>query len=107
MVVALKEASIKLLFPDLIDEMRGFVRNKDGKPIHLPGEHDDLLFSVMIAYQAHKRCPMTTKPYSQTHTGESVEDSGSLNDLARIGVMDNIALDEDDDDEDYYATHTW
>lgn len=103
MVVALKEASVKLIFPDLLDEMRGFVRDANGKPGHMPGEHDDLLFSAMIALQVHKHCPMSNRPYKEDHTGLDAEPEKNENKLARVGAVDDwdpITDSEEDENED-------
>jgi hypothetical protein len=54
----------------IIHEMRTFVWDKNGKPVHLPGEHDDLLFAQMIALEVHKRCPMAAMPYAYATTGD-------------------------------------
>jgi len=100
-VVALKEASVRLVFPELVEEMRGFVRDKNGRPGHLPGEHDDLLFAAMIAFQVHKRCPLATKQYESNYTGsddESGEKDETLNSLAVVGAFDDEPLGDDDDD---------
>lgn len=112
MVVACKEASIRLVFPEIVDEMRGFVRDKNGRPGHLPGEHDDLLFAAMIAWQAHQRCPLTPHPYAAGHTGDyhDDEDEDPLSALAVVGAVDDEMLPEEMDeyeDDDFWSTHTW
>lgn len=106
MVVACKEQSIKLIFPELIDEMRSFVRDKTGRPGHLPGEHDDLLFAGMIALQCHKRVPLSNKPYAYSHTGEDVKPAVDDNDLARTGAIDHWRPEEEDETDDFWSDHT-
>jgi hypothetical protein len=54
---------------ELLGEMRTFIRDKTGKPIHLRGEHDDLLFGLMIAIQIHQRCPLKAISYQFDHAG--------------------------------------
>lgn len=99
-IVACKD-SVRVCFQQVVDEMRTFVRTGNGRPDHLPGEHDDLLFAAMIAYQAHKRCPMGQRALKITHTGgPSPEHEDSDNDLARVGAVDDWVPGEDDDEEE-------
>jgi hypothetical protein len=100
-LVATKEGSVKVVFGELLDEMRSFVRNKNGRPEALPGEHDDLLFSAMIALQVHKRCPLSARPYKGDHTGgEDADAKRDLNDLAYAGAVDDGSDLEDEDQDD-------
>ena len=66
-ITALREGLI-INFPVLLDEMKSFIYDKIGKPIHMPGKHDDILFGAMIALQAHLRCPYKPKPYKFSTT---------------------------------------
>jgi intein/homing endonuclease len=93
--------SLRVGFQQIVDQMRTFVRTSNGRPDHLPGEHDDLLISAMIAYQAHKRCPMSDLPMKTAHTGEAAapEREDEDDDLARIGAVDDWIPGEDDDDD--------
>lgn len=103
-IVAAKEGAVKVVFSDLLDEMRSFARNQNGRCEAMPGEHDDLLFSAMIALQVHKRCPMSAKAYRGDHTGgdEGPEPGHDVNDLAYAGAMDDLSdLDENEGDELY------
>jgi hypothetical protein len=89
----------KVYSSELVKEMRTFVRNKTGKAIHLPGEHDDILFGLMIAVQIHLRCPMNLVPYEYASTGDDVERS-PMTDICYSGAIDTLAdmlgMDEDD-----------
>lgn len=104
-VVAAKEGAVKVIFPEILDQMRTFVRNANGKPEHLPAEHDDNLFACMIALQAHKRCERSTGAVKQAHTGAPPERYPSENDLARTGAVDTWDPEEGDENDDE-ALHT-
>jgi hypothetical protein len=106
MVVACKEGSVKLIFPELIGQMQGFVRDKNGRPGHLPGEHDDGLFSAMIAYQVHKRTPFGRSMVKQTRTGDGGEREKTDDDLARVGAVDNWDPADEEDEETEDSAHT-
>lgn len=55
---------------DIVSEMRTFVYNKEGKEIHQPGKHDDLLFGLFLAYYAHLHCPVDARwEDADFHTG--------------------------------------
>ncbi len=41
----------------IVDEMIAFQRNKQGRPGHVRGRHDDLLFALGIALQIDILCP--------------------------------------------------
>lgn len=96
----LRSNGILVNFHSIVDEMRTFIKDKTGKPIHMRGEHDDILFAVMIAIQVHLRCPLHPAAYSFTHTGEDVDYSGGdkgVNRFAKSGVVD----DEFDEEEEW------
>lgn len=106
-VVLAGSGEVWVVFPDVIQEMRTFVRDKTGKPIHLDAEHDDLLFAAMIAYQVHKRCPMSAHAYGPSHTGEEPQRRRREVDLAYAGAIDPGLEDEEEDDDSYWETHSW
>ncbi len=98
---AFHEGEIKFWSADLVDEMKTFVYNKEGRPKHRPGKHDDLLFASMIALQIHLRLPFRPAPYphATTHDGEETEHKLSL---SMAGAKDSWEpFDEDDYDEEY------
>ncbi len=98
--VAVGEGSMKIHSTILLDEMRSFVYDKEGRPRHLPGQHDDLLFAAMIALQLHLRIPMKSAPYPFGSTFEAVE-AEKITNLARSGAIDNWESgDEEDFDEE-------
>jgi len=99
---ALREKSLVLGFDEIIDEMMCFCYDRSGKPIHMPGKHDDLLFAVMIAFQVHLRCPIGIKAYPHAFTGGPVERRRGIQSLARIGAIDK-GLEDDDDDDDMFT----
>ena len=86
---------------DIIAEMRTFIRDKTGKPIHLPGEHDDLLFGLMIAIQVHTRCPLEALSYPSSHTGRI--EKQHRHSLAMAGVIDDESDMFGDEEEGVYT----
>lgn len=92
-LVALKENSIKVCLKDIVSEMETFIRDKNGKAVHQPGKHDDLLFGLMIALQTHLRCPLNEAPYGEDYTGEDMEKPEKTS-LARVGVVDTCEIDD-------------
>jgi len=92
----LRDKAIRVGFGVFIDQMRTFVRDTNGKPIHRPDKHDDVLFSGMIAVQVHKRCPLDIRPYPNDHTGESIEPEKDRS-LAYVGAIDTFEPGEEDD----------
>ena len=99
---------VRLNFADIIEEMRWFIKDKNGKPIHSSGKHDDLLFSTMLAVQGHKKCPFSLS-FDKTGIDKTTKDTGisglaisglAINKLAVVGAMD----DEDEETEDIEYT---
>jgi hypothetical protein len=89
MLTIQREDEIQIPSKSLIEEMRTFIRDKTGKPIHRPGKHDDLLFALMIAIQVHQRTPMTSAVYQYAFTGVRPKQGKSLDSLAYVGAVDN------------------
>jgi hypothetical protein len=95
-----RDGDIGIYSEDIIGEMRTFIRDKTGKPIHLPGEHDDLLFGLMIAIQVHTRCPLNALSYPGAYTdtsgtgkgGSIILGGGGLQNIAYPGATDNDDL---------------
>lgn len=107
-ICLLAENGILLNFSDILEEMRWFIRDRNGKPIHSAGKHDDLLFSAMIAIQAHKRCPISL-PMTQTGVEYDLKAATKLRHADRDTSLSYIgAVDDDDEDDeeidDYYHT---
>ena len=100
---ALREKSFVVGFDEIISEMMSFCYDKSGKPIHISGKHDDLLFAAMIAFQVHLRCPMGIKPYQYAFTGGPVEHTQGIQSLARVGVVDKGIEEDDDYDDDFFT----
>ncbi len=95
----IKEDPPKIYDGELLKEMRTFVVDKNGKPIHLPGEHDDILFAAMIAIQIHLRLPELSRPASDN---SFIYDRRAYNDrqMSMAGAIDAW---EPGDDEDEYS----
>lgn len=95
-------------FQDILDQMRTFIWGKDGKPQHMPGKHDDDLFGLALALEADLSCPKDIPAgYIPDRTGdydpEEKYREKNLNDLAKVGAMDDIE-DDDEFDDDYWHT---
>lgn len=101
---AFRSNKLIVQFEQILDEMRTFCYDKNGKPIHMPGRHDDLIFALGLALQADLSCPKNLSLEIPEYTGE--EETGrperTVNDLATVGAYDDF--DEDDDDEGVYFT---
>jgi len=92
---ALREKSFIVGFDEIINEMMSFCYDKSGKPIHMAGKHDDLLFAAMIAFQVHLRCPKGITAYSYAFTGGPDEPVDDIQSLAKVGVVD-MGLEDDE-----------
>jgi hypothetical protein len=81
------EEGVWMNSPALLTEMRQFVYDKTGKPIHASGKHDDLIFAAMIALQVHLRSPFKAIPYTMASTDEGYM-AKRVEDLSNSGAMD-------------------
>lgn len=99
----MRQSPPKIWSLDLIKQMRTFVWDKAGKAVHLPGEHDDLIFALMIALQVHLTTEMLAIPYAYATTGAGEIKRGSRG-FEYAGGRDNWKDDdtEDDFDTEYY-----
>jgi hypothetical protein len=103
-ITEMRNRSLVVGFKSIVDEMRTFVKDKTGKPIHQSGKHDDLLIAGMIALQVHLRCPLNPQPYPDSHTA-SYDEKPKDDRLCFSGVVDT-GIEEEDFDE-YDETHTY
>jgi hypothetical protein len=92
-ISVLRDNAIRINFIDIINEMETFITDKMGKPIHMPGKHDDLLFALGIAIQVHLRVPMDAFNYRELDTQK--EDG-----LCIEGAIDR-GIEEDDGCQEY------
>lgn len=112
--VAVHDSSLIIYSMELMDELKTFVYDCNGKARHIAGKHDDRVFAAMIALQLHMRCPFKPKSYpTDSVFKESVKDkSGGLlpeptNDmdenkvLARRNVRDTFIIGENDEREQF------
>jgi hypothetical protein len=97
----LRDREIKTWSLELIQEMRTFVHDKTGKPVHQVGEHDDLIFGLMIAIQVHLRCPMDAVPYEYATTGATEAKKGGRG-IEYAGGYDTEGDSVDDFDDSYF-----
>jgi len=100
LVALMREDEPKVYSAELVKEMQGFERDKTGKPVHRPGEQDDILFGFMIAVELHRRCPINLAPYAWSATGDY--EKKVVHNLAYSGAIDTLAdMEEEEDDDDY------
>ena len=76
----------------IIDEMRLFIWNQQGKPEGRPGENDDCVIAMSGAVQLHQRCPF--------HTDFSWADRFEDKDVNLMAVVGATDFDDDDDGDD-------
>lgn len=89
LITCMRDGDVTINLPWILEEMKTFIRDKTGKPIHNTGKHDDVLFGAMISIQIHKRCPMDSMVYPYAETGEWDEPgTDNYNELAYIGRRD-------------------
>ena len=100
-ITAMRNQELLVGFQDIVDQMRTFIKDKTGKPIHQAGKHDDLLIAGMIALQVHLRCPLQDTPYPDSHTSYSDEKPEQDMELCRSGAIDS-GIEYEDEEE----THT-
>ena len=95
-------------FQDILDQMKTFIWDKDGKPRHMPGKHDDDIFGLALALQADLSCPkeisagLIPERTGDYEPGERHKEK-TIADLAKVGAVDDIDLDDYDED-DYWHT---
>lgn len=94
---AFNEKHIRIYSKDLLAEMRTFAIDKNGKVCHLPGEHDDLIFAAMIAWQIHLRMPTRPRPYEADDMFEPEKDRKPS--IIRTGAVDDWEPGEDEEPE--------
>ena len=93
----IRDGGFECYSKDILGEMQTFTRDKTGKPIHLSGEHDDLLFGLMIAIQVHVRCPLDAMTYPNNYSGvKSDRRSMGLNTVGAVDDMSDILGIEDE-----------
>ena len=81
--------------------MKTFVNDKTGRAVHMPGEHDDLLFACFLALQGDLRCPRTIPYQTIRETNNSLDMGRSL---SYSGAVDHDDDDFDDEDDAWNYT---
>jgi len=103
LISVLRADSIFVQFQDIVDEFKTFIYDRTGKPIHMPGKHDDLVFALALAVQGDLKCPKSSSSSLPERTGDDEEGHRrTLRDLATVGAIDDFDEEEDEDDD-----HTW
>jgi len=97
----LKDNEITIYSALIVEEMKTFVRNKQGKPEHMRGKHDDLLFGLMIALQVTFKVGFSTTYNIGNHTYDT-EEKNTSRDLNVLGAVDDWLPEA----EDTQGTHT-
>jgi hypothetical protein len=101
MIGVMRDGDVQFGFQEIIDEMKTFIYDKNGKPIHMAGRHDDLLFGCMIAIQIHLEMPYNPMPYAFNNTASDDYEIGDPRMLCQAGVFDTWKPGDDEDDAEY------
>lgn len=107
LVTVMRANGIRVQFQHIYDEMRTFEYGKDGKPRHMAGKHDDLIIGLALVNQADLHCPRDTGIALPEMTGEDYgpeKPNKSIEDLARVGAVDDFDDDDDFDEQSFYHT---
>jgi len=103
MIGVMRDGDVIFGFKEIINEMRTFVYDKNGKPGHMSGRHDDLLFGCMIAIQQHLEMPYNPTPYAYSSTDSDNYDIGDPRSLCRVGAFDTWKPGDEKDAEMEYT----
>ncbi len=115
MISCLRGDMVLVQFSDIVDQMEVFAYDKLGRPRHMAGRHDDLMFGLSLAIQGDLQCPklnlISGRNSYPEFTGESGGYSGffpspqerTLDSLAVSGAYDDLD-DEDYGDDAWYFT---
>ncbi|HIJ71155.1 MAG TPA: hypothetical protein HPP87_07305 [Planctomycetes bacterium] len=100
----LRTQSILIQFEVIVNEMRTFIYDKMGKPIHRPSKHDDLLFGLFLAMIGDIYCPRSPRPVILPATTGNADDPSYLDryrdpdiELSYSGAVDPWEPGDDDD----------
>lgn len=107
LISALRADGIICQFQVILDQIRTFIYDKTGKPIHMPGKHDDLIFGLGLALQGDLHCPRNLSLEIPEYTGEetvSGRPEPSDYDLCTSGAYDDKDAEDEDDDDGWYET---
>lgn len=99
MIGVMRDGDVQLGFKEITDEMKTFVWDKNGKPIHMAGRHDDLLFGCMIAIQVHLEMPYNPIPYAFSSTDSEIYEIGNPMSLCHSGAFDRWSPDNEEEQE--------
>lgn len=102
MIGVIRSEAVLVQFQEILDQMKVFIYNKKGKPVHMSGRHDDLMFGLALAIQGDLVCPKSYGKELPEYTDEGNEIKGGqmdggLDSLARIGAYDTLDEDEEED----------
>ncbi len=106
---ACNDRSINMGFEQAVGEMRTFIRDKSGKAIHMAGEHDDILFAIMLALQGHLKLPYQDAVYHRDRTGEFMKkgennlDKDRVSSIGYSGSVDRYDPEIDDDNDEKWS----
>ena len=103
MIGVMRDGDVQIAFKEICTEMKTFVWDKNGKPIHMAGRHDDLLFGCMMAIMVDMEMPLNAMPYAFGNTSSDKYEIGNEKMLCRAGAFDNWKPGDEDDDEGLYT----
>lgn len=99
----MRDGDVGIGFKEIIEEMKTFIYDKNGKPIHMASRHDDLLFAAMIAIIVHLEMPLNPVPYAYDNTASVDYDIGNEKMLCRAGVFDTWKPGDEEDIDELYT----
>lgn len=76
---------VEIYDPEIIEEMKNFIRRKDGKREHQRRKHDDYLFACFIALMLDRYCPRGER---KSPTGHSIDPDTIPRDMKYAGGFD-------------------
>ena len=95
---------MRIQFQPILDEMETFIYDKVGKPIHMQGKHDDLIFALGMTIQGDRDCPKHYDMELPERTGDMELPRAKTDlDLAVVGAVDDFDDDDFDEDEWYFT----
>ena len=108
MIGVLRANVVKVQFGIILEQMRTFVYDKLGRPRHMPGRHDDMMFGLGLAIHGDLNLPKDFSKGFPAYTDEDSLDTGgggsrffekpakTIDDLAYAGCYDDFDEEEDD-----------
>jgi len=114
MIGVLRSDAVLVQFSEILEQMKVFIYDKLGRPRHMAGRHDDLMFGLALAIHGDLNLPknnLINDGLPMFTDGDSLSGGGGIlpsrpvrsdDDLAYINAYDDI--DEYEEDDGWYFT---